>query len=202
MRVFLIIVAILAILIATLLILPVYIIIKNDQKNNLILSFKFLFWSFGGGKKPESSVTKKLKKSIGANKLSKEKLKNDMKKGGLPATVTETAQILITIFKELSGLLGHCTAKKYELNIICSSEDAAQTAISYGKCCAAAFPLLGLLGSLIRVKKKGRNIDIRCDFTGKQELFRYNFVISTKVFNLLSSFIKVAIKEAKRKSQK
>lgn len=202
MRVFLIIVAILAILIATLLILPVYIIIKNDQKNNLILSFKFLFWSFGGEKKPESPVTKKLKKSIGANKLSKEKLKNDMKKGGLPATVTETAQILITILKELSSLLGHCTAKKYELNIICSSEDAAQTAISYGKCCAAAFPLLGLFGSLIKIKKKGRNIDIRCDFTGKQELFSYNFVISTKVFNLLSSFIKVAIKEAKRKSQK
>ena len=188
MRVFLIIVAILAILIATLLILPVYIIIKNDQKNNLILSFKFLFWSFGGEKKPESPVTKKLK--------------NDMKKGGLPATVTETAQILITILKELSSLLGHCTAKKYELNIICSSEDAAQTAISYGKCCAAAFPLLGLFGSLIKIKKKGRNIDIRCDFTGKQELFSYNFVISTKVFNLLSSFIKVAIKEAKRKSQK
>ena len=199
MLIFLIILCILAAIITAILLSPVYVIIKNDKSNNLIILYKLLFKTFGENPDPNHPIVKALKKSTGIERLEKESLEKNIEDSGLSTTVSETCRILADLLKEIAKLLKYCTAKEYKLKIICSSDDAAETAVSYGKCCAAAFPLLGLFGSLMKIKKKGRNIDIRCDFTGKKELFRYKFVISVKLCHVLAAFLRVAITEAKRR---
>ena len=170
---------ILAIALGAFLLLPVKFIIRNDDENHLFFRVKFLFWTFGESKKKDKQESQS--KSAGIEQLKSESLKARIQRDGLIDTVTVGAKILTELFRELVSVLRHCVAEKFEFKLLCSSDDAAETAIKYGSCCAIVYPLLGFINSAIKVKPKGRKIDISCQYNGVSEVFRYDFLISVRV---------------------
>lgn len=185
---------ILAIALGAFLLLPVKFTIRNDDENHLYLRVKFLFWTFGEPNKKDKPESK----STGIEQLKSESLKARIQRDGLIDTVTVGAKILTELFRELVHLFRHCVAEKFEFKLLCSSDDAAETAIKYGSCCAIVYPLLGFINSAIKVNPKGRKIDISCQYNGVSEVFRYDFLISVRVVFIVAALLKLLLSKAFR----
>lgn len=188
----------LLILIVTVLLLPIGIIIKSGKNDELVILFSFLGKIYGENPDPNNQFVNTLKKVSGVSRLEKGQFKADTKKIGITDSVSEYCRIIIDLLKELYSLLGRCTATKFKIQIVCSEEDAAETAIAYGRCCAIVYPLVGIIGSIINIKKSGQSIELSCDYTGKNLSFRYEFIIRIGLFHILSALVKIIFKETKR----
>ncbi len=193
------IIAFLAALITAILLLPIDIIIKNDEDDNLILLYKILFKTFGEDPDPNNLIVKTIKETSGLSRIEKGHLEKSMAQSGLALTVSESCRILVNLIKEIAALLKYCTLKKFEMHIICSGEDAAETATEYGKCCSAVYPAAAFFGSVMKSNKKVWNIDINCDFTNSQKVFRYDFLVRVRLFRALGALFRVSLKEARRR---
>ena len=198
MWIFLSIVGVIALIILAILMLPVYIIIKSDENGELILRYKILFKTFGENPDPNNPILKALKKASGISRLEKKNLKSSAKETGISTTVSQTLRIVIDVLREVVAILKYCTAKRFYIKVVCAEEDAADTAISYGKCCAAVYPIAGLLSSIMKVRKKGQHIDISCDYLGGKDDFQFDFLISVRLYHVIAAFFRIAFKEAKR----
>lgn len=198
MWIFLGVAALLAAVITAILLLPVGIIVKTDQNGELIFRYKLLFKTFGEKSDPDSSFSKTLKKAIGISRFEKQNLQSKVQKTGLANTVSQTGRVLVDLLKEIAGILKHCTAKRLRIRIVCAEEQAADTALSYGRCCAAVYPIAGVIGSVMKVREKGRSIDISCDYVSGQSVFEVDCLISVRILRVLAAFLRVAFKEAKR----
>ena len=178
-----------------LLLMPIYIIIKNDENNNNIFLIKFLFFKFDF-KGDSSEKNKKQKKTDREARKQKEKT---AEKKDFRETVSEIMKLISNIFEELLKLFKHLVARKFQLQIICASKDAAQAAIHYGECCAAVYPVLGFISSAIKVKEKGRDIDIRCEYDKSRWTVKYHFIIGIRICHILAALIRFGAKEVKRR---
>ncbi len=201
MWIFLGIITFIVILITAILLLPVNIIIKNDENNNLILLYKILFKTFGEDPDPDNPLVKLIKETSGVSKIEKKSLEKNIEKSGLLNTVGDTMRILMNLLKEVAGLLKHCTAKKFHIKVVCSEDNAADTAITYGRCCSLVYPVTSFISSNMKVRKKGQNIDISPDFTGNESVLRYDLLISVRLYRAVIALFKVAYKEAKRTTE-
>ena len=178
-----------------LLLLPIYIIIKNDENNNIIFYIKFLFFKFDF----KDKGAKKTEKSGKTDKKDEEK---ETQKKDFRETVSGTMELISNIFEELIKIFKHLIAPKFQLQIICTSKDAAEAAIHYGECCAVVYPVLGFISSAVKVKEKGRDIDIRCEYDKSQWVINYHFIIGIRICHILAALIRFGAKEIKRQIKK
>ena len=176
------IIGILFIIVIAFLLLPVKFIIKNDKENNFSFKCKVLWFTFGDEGK-ESKTFKKLKKNVGAEKKKKE----DNGISDVITLVKENLYLLKDVLKELVGLLKHCKGEKFELEIVCYSNDAALAAIHYGECCAIVYPILGFINSIVKIKDRKRKVDILCDYNCGKSSVAFDFCLSVKVCYLLGA---------------
>lgn len=203
MWIFLGILGFIAVIITVILLLPVYIIIKNDENGNPIIRYKFLFKTYGENPDPNNPLLKAVKKLAGIDNLSKKQLQHDIARRGVRNTLSQTFDILIDLLHEILGLLKYCTATKLKLEVVCASEDAADAAIGYGQCCAIAYPLIGLVESALKKTcRRGRKINIRCDFNEKEDYANYNFTVYIRIYHLIAALFRVSVAEAKRQIEK
>ena len=183
--------------IAVLLLLPIFIIIKNDENNNNIFLIKFLFFKFDF--KGDSFGKKEKQKKI--NQEARKQDEKTAEKKDFRETVSQTMQMISNIFEEFLKLFKHLVARKFQLQIVCTSKDAAEAAIHYGECCAAVYPVLGFISSAIKVKEKGREIDIRCEYEKDSWTVKYHFIISIRICHILAALIRFGAKEIKRRQK-
>lgn len=193
----------LAALIAAFLLLPIKLIIKNDEQNQFILRLKFLWMTFGDNAKnektdSENSIAKALFSATGFDRLKTKTVQKNIQNDGLKKTVSASFIMLKDLLKELVSLLKRCTVTRLHIQIRTSGEDADDAAIHYGQCCAATYSLLNILRSFLKVRKRGCNIDLGCNFFDKA-VFRYEVILSVRVFRVLGSFWRIALAEARRK---
>ena len=129
----------------------------------------------GKNKKTESGAKKSVDSGGKVRKKGGEKkkkpnaavkwLKGLYRRGGVEA-ITEA-------FKRLASLAGnvlkpvfrHLRIRRLDINIIVASEDAADTAINYGRLCAGVYPALTVLLSVM--KYDDYSVNIRPDFDKK-----------------------------------
>lgn len=201
MWIFLGIVAFLAAVIAVILSLPVYVIVKSDENGELVLLYKFLGKLYGENPDPNNPILKQIKKSSGVARIEKQGFQKSLAESGFFATMVDTCRILADLLIEIGHILKYCTAKRFEIEAVCAEENAAETAIRYGQYCAAIYPLAGALSANMKVRKKARRIDIRCDFTGGKPSFRYDFLIMVRLRHALAALWRVSLKEAERTYQ-
>ena len=201
MWIFLGVVLALTILITIVLLLPISIIIKSNSDEKFTFKFKLLFKTFESKGEEKSSIGATLEKLIGADKLQKNKLKHTAKEKGFGDTLQETLSLFATFFKELVGVLGHCTAKRFKITVLCRGDDAAAAAIKYGRYCSIIYPAAGLISSIIKVKKKGLNINVTCDYTEGKDEFTCDFLIKVRIFRVLGAFLRIAIKHYAKKKE-
>lgn len=180
--------------------LPVYIIIKTDQNGELIFRCKFLNKLYGENSNPNNPIVKTLKDASGVSRLKKDKLKDSVKSGGLSDTVGESLSLIISLLKRLITLLKYCKIKTLKIKIICAEGDAAETAISYGKCYSVVSPIIGFLCSTMKVSKKGKDISINCDYSKHKGSFEFETIVLVRLLRVIIALFLVAVDEAKRKS--
>lgn len=186
-----------AVLITVILLLPVRIIIKNDENNELILRYKFLFKTFGEDPDPNDPIVKALKTASGIDRLETKAIQKNIQSDGLHKTVSGSFSTLVDLLKELVGLLKRCKVTKLSVFIRCAG-DADEAAVHYGQCCTAVYSLLNLLRSFVKVRKRGCNIDVGCDFLGTESVFRYDAVLTILAGRVLAGLWRAVMAEARR----
>ncbi len=194
---------IIAAIVALIIFLPVYIIIKTDEDGQLVILYKILFKTFGEHPDPNHPLLKVIKKSVGLTVFDKKRQATEGEASSLAGdapgfifTVRDMLRVLGTLLLEVKNLLKYCTVKKLHVTAVCAGEDAAEAAINYGQLCTIVYPFLGLVHSAMKVKRKAKKLDIRCDYSLNEEVFRFNSLISVSLGRVLVAFFKVSYKEA------
>ncbi len=191
--------AFLAIAVTAILRIRVYVIIKSDTDGELMLRYKILWKTFGEQPDPNNPILKAIKKSTGIDRIESSRLRSDIENQGLQSAAGAIVDIIGDLLRELADILKYCTATKFELKALRSSDDAADAAIAYGEYCAIVYPIIGAFANALgRVYKRGRHVDIRCGFGSEEDYVQYNFTIFVRMHRVLSALVRISIAEAKR----
>lgn len=193
--------AILAVLVALIMLLPVKIILKNDENNKLLLRYRLLFLTFGNGsqKKAEDSgspVAKAIGAATGVDRLQIKTVQNNIRSNGLQKTLSDSYGMLTELLREVVSLLKHCRVTRLHIQIRCGGNDADQVAIHYGQCCAATNTLLNTLRNFIKIRDRGCKINIGCNFFGDSD-FRYEVILAFPIRRVLMGLGKILLRQAK-----
>ena len=120
--------------------------------------------------KPEKKKKAKNKKSD--EKKKPEKKKEEKKPGllegkGLPAIISLLKQVAELAKGVLKDLFRHIIIKDLSLSIKIAGDDAADTAIKYGKYCSVIYPLVSSIVYAAKCRRYG--VDLAPDFDEKAE---------------------------------
>jgi hypothetical protein len=193
---------VLALLVTVIWLLPVRVIIRNDDENNLILLYKFLFKTYGENPDPNDPIVKTLKKAGGVDKLEKQALQKNIRQEGLKNALSDTYKTIVDLLKEILELLRFSVATRLRIQIRCTGSDPAEAAIHYGQSCAATNIFLNVFGGLVKIRRRGCHIDISCDLEGSEPIFRYDVILTFRFGRVLAAFWRVAMEEVKREEAK
>lgn len=194
---------ILAIILFFVLVLSIKISVIADYSNEFILKIKYLFLTIPvyprkGEKKPKKEKAEEPPKEEPAEKPVKEKktgnnpIKNFVNNEGVSgviALVKDAARILGGFF---GGIFRHVIFEKLFLTLTIAGNDAADTAIKYGKVCSAVFPSLGLICSKAKVKQY--DADVSPDFLATKSSAEFHVKVSFRPIFLIGAAFVLAIK--------
>lgn len=200
MWIVLLILALLAAIILLILVLPVRVIIKNDDNEVFILRYKLLFKTFGENPNPDDPLVKTLKKAGGIDRFEKAAMQQNIQEDGLQKAVSDSYDSLTDLLRELLFLFRRCTVTRLKIKILSADEDPSEAAIQYGLYHAITHAFLAAANALLKIRKRGCNIDIRCDYSASKSFFRYEIVFAIPFARVLAAFWRVVMAEAKRVS--
>lgn len=149
--------------------------------------------------KPKKGKKKKVKKQTPKTEQPKkatEKKPSLIKKYGIEWLLNLIKRVAELAVSALQDFFSHILVKKLSLSISVAGDDAADTAIKYGKYCAVVYPAVG---TIVRVVKcKGYGVDINPNFSEKAETeINFDFVARVFVFRLVALAVKHGIKGLK-----
>lgn len=149
--------------------------------------------------KPKKEKKKKVKKQTPKTEQPKkatEKKPSLIKKYGIEWLLNLMKRVAELAVSALQDFFSHILIKKLLLSISVAGDDAADTAIKYGKYCAVVYPAVG---TIVRVVKcKGYGVDINPNFSEKAETeINFDFVARVFVFRLVALAVKHGIKGLK-----
>ena len=172
---------------ALLLALPLRIFLSYTEEKGLQYRVKYAFFPLADSEKPEKaeatapkkqkSRAEKPKKAAGgaAQSLlsflgledisSAANAKRAIDEKGLLETLHGVTEAVGSLLRRTGRLLRKGVVKRFDLRIVCGDGDPAEAATQYGAVCAAVYPLVTLLDSAMKWKR--RKIDIRCDFNAE-----------------------------------
>lgn len=205
-------------LIAVLLMLPLRLFMRYTPEDDLSFYVKVLFFKFDvTGKteqenKPDQPVPKKtdgglIQQLLSFLGLSDVKSIADAKRSldakGLSGTFNELFAVVKPLVGRIFRLLHHCSFRKFDLQIHVAGDDAADAAFDYGIICAAVYPLVGLLESVIRFRR--RSVDIQCDYSREKTDVTFFGQLNVRIlhlFRLICSLIGENIRRTLRREDK
>lgn len=157
-------------------------------EEEFILSFKLLFFVFTVS--PENKKKKKKK----AKKKEKEKKERPAKKEKDNFFRSHTSDFGVFDYIELIGIvIEKFVAKIYfdklEAEIRVAGDDAAQTALNFGRLNATIYPIAGLINGHKRVKKL--HIGITPDFTTTKSVYNAEAIAYIRIFDVLAAVIAI-----------
>lgn len=142
---------------------------------------------------PKEKEEKPKQKGKTQNNAIKEKPKTLLlklkEKHGFSGAVREIFGFLKDVFTHIKAFLKHIKIEKLKLFINVASDDAAKTAIDYGRVCAVTYPFLSALDSMANIEYK--KIDIKSDFEATESEFSFGFNVKLRIFYLLIALFKV-----------
>lgn len=149
--------------------------------------------------KPKKEKKKKVKKQTPKTEQPKkatEKKPSLIKKYGIEWLLNLIKRVAELAVSALQDFFSHILIKKFSLSISVAGDNAADTAIKYGKYCAVVYPAVG---TIVRVVKcKGYGVDINPNFSEKAETeINFDFVARVFVFRLVALVVKHGIKGLK-----
>lgn len=149
--------------------------------------------------KPKKEKKKKVKKQTPKTEQPKKatgKKPSLIKKYGIEWLLNLIKRVAELAVSALQDFFSHILIKKFSLSISVAGDDAADTAIKYGKYCAVVYPAVGIIVRV--VKCKGYGVDINPNFSEKAETeINFDFVARVFVFRLVALVVKHGIKGLK-----
>ncbi len=129
-------------------------------------------------------------------KKATEKKPSLIKKYGIEWLLNLIKKVAELAVSALQDFFSHILVKKLSLSISVAGDDAADTAIKYGKYCAVVYPAVG---TIVRVVKcKGYGVDINPNFSEKAETeINFDFAARIFAFRLIGLAVKHGIKGIK-----
>ena len=157
-------------------------------EEEFILSFKLLFFVLTVS--PENKKKKKKK----AKKKEEEKKERPAKKEKDNFFRSHTSDFGVFDYIELIGIvIEKFVAKIYfdklEAEIRVAGDDAAQTALNFGRLNAAIYPIAGLINGHKRIKKL--HIGITPDFTTTKSVYNAEAIAYIRIFDVLAAVIAI-----------
>lgn len=157
-------------------------------EEEFILSFKLLFFVFTVS--PENKKKKKKK----AKKKEKEKNERPAKKEKDNFFRSHTSDFGVFDYIELIGIViekfvTKIYFDKLEAEIRVAGDDAAQTALNFGRLNAAIYPIAGLINGHKRIKKL--HIGITPDFTTTKSVYNAEAIAYIRIFDVLAAVIAI-----------
>lgn len=162
---------------------------------------KYLFFSFKINLKP-GQKKKKTEKEVEKTKAAQPKPKPDIKR--ILGMLDEYSALLK---KLISDVRRHLRVDDLHMRLVVNECDAAQTAVLYGKACAAVYPGFAAIAALVNVRRS--EIDVVPDFSGDGTGdFAFGCTISMRVasgiglaIKMLVGFVKINIKKIGKNKQ-
>lgn len=129
-------------------------------------------------------------------KKATEKKPSLIKKYGIEWLLNLIKKVAELAVSALQDFFSHILVKKLSLSISVAGDDAADTAIKYGKYCAVVYPAVGTIVHV--VKCKGYGVDINPNFSEKAETeINFDFAARIFAFRLIGLAVKHGIKGIK-----
>ena len=119
----------------------------------------------------------------------KGKVQKKLKFTTLKRTVEFLFSSKVGLWGRVSYLIKKVIVKKFRLNIIVASDDAAQTALLYGGVCSVLYPVVGFLETVMDFKED--NMKIVCDYESAQPDLDFYAEIKIRVIHLLIAVFKI-----------
>lgn len=138
----------------------------------LKVKLRYLFFSYTLYPRPLKREEKSKRRAEKKAEKDKEKQKELshaeelLKSEGVAAVVSYYAQIARLMKAAAAKLIRAITVDRLKLDVVVATDDAAETAIDYGRVCAVVYPAQALLESMTRVRR--RFIAITPDFMGQK----------------------------------
>ena len=137
-------------------------------------------------KKEKSRKTKPKKET--AKKAKERNFKSILKdyadtKGSKLEIVFDILEILELLCVKFMKLMRHIRFKKVKMELVVATDDAADTALSYGRACAVTGAIVNYLDKAIHFSPQ--QISVVSDFTSTESRFYLNGVIKLRVFFIL-----------------
>ncbi len=150
-------------------------------------------------KKETSSASQKTEKERFFKKIYKEK--------GFAGSVKYFAEVLGLLLKKLWWVVKRFKFRRFKMDLIIATDDAANTAIEYGGICCAVYPVISLLESMADFKSKELNIS--ADFDKTKPEFCASISVTTRLIfwliaavSALIEYYKIQHKESENNERK
>lgn len=146
--------------------------------------------------KKKKAKKKKAEQQRSAPKKEEKKENGFLKELGLSGVVNLFTKLVELASGVLKDLFAHIIIKSFALSIKVTGNDAADTAVKYGKVCSVVYPLTS---ALIRsMKYSNYGVDILPDFTeGAESKVEFFAIFKTRVIHLVKIAIKHGFKALK-----
>jgi hypothetical protein len=180
--------------------IPVKLVIKFDKQEKFYIAVKLLWFEFdlNDFETNNNSLFKRFKKESGIDQAKADAKKQNKAKEFIEK-LNDNFSLICSLLQRVTALLKKCTVEKLYLKVVCAEDDAAKTAISYGRAYALLSPFVTFIHSLMKVKNKGKDLSITCDYDSKDSIFELCAVISVRIFRILAVLLKIAIDISKNK---
>lgn len=185
-------------IIAVILCLPIRVIFLWERGGELKILAKILWLTFGEEPVPDSSFLDLALRILNLRDLKdKALLCEDVSTIGVAGTIAELAAALGSVLRRLIQLFPHCRIRRFRVDAVCAAPDPADTALLYGKVCAAVAAAGGLLSNVIPFRRSAKEYSIVSDFTASEPTFRMDLRITLHVWNALIAVLRVALDNAR-----
>ena len=184
MKIFLIILGVLVLLTVLICLIPVS--IRLSYYDEFKYKLKIGFYELAGSDKKAKPKKKKKASANSSENKTETSEPNEVKK----PTVHEIFEIVTDFLKNFKWHL-NITVKQLDVYISCGDEDAAQTALLFGKMNAYAYTVDALLKSIVKVNES--NINISVDYNSQKIQFAGETNIFARLGNILLALIRLLV---------
>ncbi len=205
-----------------LLALPLRIFLRYDPGGGFSYRVKYLFFTLtdsaaeapseqapeaAGSAKPaerksDQRAIQRLLSFLGLEDISSAaNAKRAVREKGVVETFRGVCAAVKALFSRTFALVRKGVFRRFELRVAVGDGDPSEAAFRYGQICAAVYPLITLLDSAMKFKR--RTVDIRCDYASEQTLVAFDGQLNYRpwhfvcfLFHLIGNYLKKEKKKA------
>ena len=163
------------------------------------IKLRYLFLVFQLYPEKENTHNKPVKKEKAAKSQKKEEkedkkpnFKEILKQKGLSGILELLKQTAVLVTGRLQKLFSHVIIRELSLDVLICGDDAADTAVTYGKACAVIYPAVSILAGNTRCKRYG--VSVAPDFDGSGTKIKANLKAAVRPVFLIASALSLLVK--------